>query len=329
MTQPSALSPQLQNLIRFTEESLDTEIVLHRQPDCPPCGILVDRYTYETEKNVIVYPAAFLGLLKDFVIALNVTRLLIRGTAYQNGHYKVLTYDPEGVALGMEQIYLDLLKDEHTRLLSLFQKKKIPFYLYKLFHDTLSEIPWGILSHTFLAIHFPVMRTAQLYFLVRESLRDMHELVEVKNYIPRRYFAMHNGMFYARDMLLASILSEYKLNPLINIPELQRFRNLDIKEMMTHRWSRSHWYHTKVVGDAMYAMLRRELSPSRADQWNPSDLEQVYHQGRIITDHFMTLMQMSGWYIWDSPEHLLSAELHQAEIERGAFTRIFGDQTEG
>jgi hypothetical protein len=325
MTQRSALSPQLLNLIRFTEESLDTEIVLHRQPDCPPCGILVDTYTYETEKNVIVYPAAFLGLLKDFVIALNVTRLLIRGTAYQTGHYEVLSYEPEGVALGMGQIYLDLLKDEHTRLLSLFQKKKIPFYLYKLFHDTLSEIPWGILSHTFLAVHFPVMRSAQLYFLIKESLRDMHELVEVKNYIPRRYFVLHNGMFYARDMLLASILSEYKLNPLINIPELQRFRNLDIKEMMTYRWSRSHWYQTKMVGDTMYTMLRQELPSPRGDQWNPSDMVQGYHHGRAITSNFITLMQMSGWYIWDTPAHLLSAEHHQAEIERMAFIRIFGE----
>jgi hypothetical protein len=240
----------------------------------------------------------------------------------------VLSYEPDGIAIGMEQIYLDLLKDARTRELSLSRKKKIPFYLYKLFHDTLSEIPWGILSHTFLAIHLPVMRSAQLYFLIRESLRDMHELVEVKDYIPRRYFAMHNGMFYARDMILASILSEYKLNPLINIPELQRFRNLDIKEMMTHRWSQSHWYHTKMVGDAMYDMLRQELPPPRADQWNPSDLGQVYHHGQTITDHFIALMQMSGWYIWDSPAHLLSAELHQAEIERIAFTRIFGDQTE-
>lgn len=325
MTQRSAFSPQLLNLIHFAERSLDTEIVLHRQPDCPPCGILVDTYTYETEKNVIVFPAAFLGLLKDFVIAFNVTRLLIRGTASRSGIYQVLSYEPDGAALGMEQIYLDLLKDERTRQLSLARKKKIPFYLYKLFHDSLSEIPQGVVSHIFLAVHFPVMRSAQLYFLIKEGLRDMHELIEAKNYIPRRYFVMQNGMFYARDMLLASVMSEYRLNPLINIPELQRFRNLDIKEMMTHRWSRSHWYHTKMVGDALYAMLVRELPPARPDQWNPSDMVQVYQRGRTVADRFIELMQLSGWYVWESPTHLLSAEQHQAGIERQAYARIFGD----
>jgi len=325
MTQHSAFSPQLLNLIHFTEKTLDTEIILHRQADCPPCGILVDRFTYDTEKNVIVFPASFIGLLKDFVIALNVTRLLIRGSASRNGIYKVLSYEPDGVALGMEQIYLDLLKDERTRLLSLARKKKIPFFLYKLLHDTLSEIPLGIVSQIFLAVNFPVMRSAQLYFLIREGLRDMHELVEVKNYIPRRYFVMHNGMFYARDMLMASIMAEYKLNPLINIPELRRFRNLDVKEMMTHRWSHSHWYHTKMVGDALYGVLARELPPPRADQWDPANMVETYQYGRTITDRFISIMQLSGWYTWDSPVNLLAAEQDQAEIERQAAFRIFGE----
>ena len=47
---------------------------------------------------------------------------------------------------------------------------------------------------------------------------------------------------------------------MINIPELQQFRALDMKEMMDSRWSRSHWYHTKVVGDAMSNILKLRLN---------------------------------------------------------------------
>jgi hypothetical protein len=323
--QRPAFSPQLRNLVEYAENRLGIEIIFHRQADCPPCGILLDSYTYKTNKDVIAYPLSFLGILKDFVIALNVIRLLIRGTAYKAGCYKVLSYEPDGVAAGIEQIYLDMLKDEHTRNLPFVQKKKLSFYLYKLFHDTLSEIPWWILAQEFVAIRIPAMRNAQVYFLIRESLRDMHELVEVKNYIPRRYFVLHNGMFYARDILLASVLSEYKLNPLINIPELRRFKNLDIKEMITHRWSRSHWYHTKIVGDTMFSMLTRELPSPRAEDWSLSDTIAMYNHGCSITSKLIDLMQLPGWYFWESPEHLSSAEEHQADIEKLAFSRIFGD----
>jgi len=324
MTQRIALSPQLRTLIEYTESSLGIEIILHRHADAPPSGILLDTYTYQTEKDVIAYSASLIGLLKDFVIALNVVRLLLRGTASKAGKYRVLSYEPEGVARGMGQIYLDILKDERTRSLPLVQKQRLPFYLYKLFHETLSDIPLEVMGHAFLATNIPAMRSAQLYYLVKESLRDMHELVEVKNFIPRRYFVMHNGMFYARDLFLAQIMSEYKLNPLINIPELQRFKNLDAKEMMTHRWSQSHWYYTKVVGDAMYASLTRSLPPYRPEYWNPARVLQLYENACVVANNFMALMQVSDWYTWASPDHLRSADEHQEEIEQVAASLVFG-----
>jgi hypothetical protein len=325
MTQLSSLSPQLRQFIEYTEERLGTEIVLNRQADSPACGILLDSYTYRTNKTVIAYPASFLGLLKDFVIGLNVVRLLMRGTAFCAGRYQVLSYDPDVVTRGMNQIYLDILKDEHTRLLAISRKKKLPFCLYKLFHDTLSDLPSAILAHVYLSVHFPQMRSAQVYFLIKESLRDMHELVGVKDFVPRRYFVMHNGMFYARDMLLAGILGENKLSPLLNIPELQRFQNLDMKEMMTHRWSQSHWYHAKIIGDAMHRMLIRTVPSPQSERWDPAAMMQIVDQGYIITNSYLELMQMRDWYLWESPEHLRNAEEQQVGIERYASSRIFSD----
>jgi hypothetical protein len=325
MSDVPSLSPQLLNLVDYTERRLKTEIVLSRQADCPPCGVLVDQYTYKTNRDVIAYPSSLLGILKDCVIAPHVVRLLIRGAAHEAGRYQVLSYETKGAAAGIRQIYLDMLKDDQTRSLPLLQKRRLSFYIYRLFHDTLSEIPWWILAHSFVAVCMPALRNGQVYLLMREGLRDMHELVEVKRYIPRRYFIMHNGMFYARDMLLASLLSEYKLNPLINIPELQRFKNLDLKEMMTHRWSQSHWYQTKIVGDAMTSMLTRNLPASRPKDWQLSDAVRMYDRLHSVTDHFLNLMHLPGWYIWETPEHLASAEERYDETEKEVLSLVFGD----
>jgi hypothetical protein len=126
-------------------------------------------------------------------------------------------------------------------------------------------------------------------------------------------------------MLLASLLSEYKLNPLVNIPELRRFKNLDLKEMMTHRWSRSHWYQTKIVGDAMTTLLSRDLPPARPGEWEVTDAIRMYDRWRSMTDHFLNLMQVPDWYVWESPEHLVSAEERTEEIEREVLSVVFGD----
>ena len=161
----------------------------------------------------------------------------MRGTSHKLKQYRILSYDSQSAAKGMYQIYLDTLKDDKTRQLDIGQKKKLMYYLFMLFHESLIELPFSILGNYYLTKVCPVLHNAQTYFLIKESMRDMHELVAFKDMLPRRYFVMHNAMYYARDMFLADITAEIKLNPLINIPEFQKFRNLDIKEMMSHRWS--------------------------------------------------------------------------------------------
>ncbi len=319
------ISPQLRELIASVENELGMEIVLHRQADAPYRGLLLDTYTYNTGKNVIVYPSTMLGLLKEFVIAENCVELLMRGTADRNGAYKVLSYDPDSAARGMNQIYLDTLKDEKTRNLGISQKKALLFSLYTLFHDLLSGVPWSIISHLYIATNFPVFRTAQVYFLLKEGLRDMHSLVGTKDFIPRRYFVLHNAIFYSRDMLMADVLGEFKLNPVISIPELQKFRNLDVKEMMTHRWQRSHWYHTKIVGDAMFNLLKYALPPPGSRSPDVHRFQDLYSLGIEITNSWITMMGMTGWYPWENPGHLMETEKNQDEIGKIASLKVFGD----
>jgi hypothetical protein len=119
-----------------------------------------------------------------------------------------------------------MLKDKTTRSMGLDRKRKINFYLYMLFHETLEELPWKILSHAYIAWRFRLLHKAQVYGMMKETMEDMHELVPLKKYVPVRYFILHNGMNYARDLLFAEITTEYRLNPVLMIPELQRFKNL-------------------------------------------------------------------------------------------------------
>ncbi len=192
--QPSYnLSPDLRLLLHKTAETLGVEVILHRQNDAPRYGILVDEYTYGSGKNVIVFPSSVLGMLKDYIIAENCYRLLFNGMGTKAGRFKVLSFSKRHAAIALQQIYLDILKDEKTRNMDLWRKKKLLFYLYILFLETLSEIPWTLLSNLLISVHFPIMRNAQVYFLLKESMRDMHELVTVKDFLPQRYFVMHNA----------------------------------------------------------------------------------------------------------------------------------------
>ena len=108
------LSKPIRRFLNQTEEMLDTEISLLRQPDAEPGGTLVDVYTYEMEKNVnvIIFPAQYVGLLKDFIIAKHCTNLLIKGAAHKKAKYQVFSYTEDSVYRGMRQIYFDALKDE-------------------------------------------------------------------------------------------------------------------------------------------------------------------------------------------------------------------------
>lgn len=318
------LSPELQNIIDVTNELLDTEIFLHRRNDVPIQGLLIDDYTLQTGKNVIAFSSSQLGMLKDFVIAKQCFTLLFRGIAAKNDSYKVLSFEKEGALAAARQIYLDTLKDENTRKMELWRKKQLIFELFLLFHETLSDLPQTILANVVVAKNYSVMRNAQIYSLLKGSIRDMHDLVPVKDFIPQRYFVLHNGMFYARDMILAYILSEYKLNPVINIPELQRFRNLDVKEMMTHRWSRSIWYHTKVIGDAMSNILKLTLNMDFERDLDSGYFLSAYECTVDIVNRWLAMMAMQGWYMWSSPEHLSKTLKNREEIEKCITEELFG-----
>jgi len=324
MTTSHNSSPALDTLVSHIGDILGTEIVVHRETDAPAHGILLDTYSYDTNKNVIVFSSAQLGLLKDFVIAQNSVRLLLRGIAHRRGSYRVLSYDAGTAGIGMNQIYLDTLKDEKTRNLGVWQKKKLMYYLYMLFHESITDVPWEILSNVYIAKRCAVLQNAQTYFLVKESMKDMHELVSFKDMLPRRYFVLNNAMYYARDMYLAGITSEMKLNPLINIPELQKFKNLDVKEMMSHRWSQSYWYHTKIVGDAMTNIVKMVLNFNFSGKLDENYYYRMYEFGQEITNRWLMMTRMQEWYRWEPPEHLRDAETRAKEIEDTATQYVFG-----
>lgn len=318
------ISSSLKDLIEHAETILESEIHLQRQPNCPPKGMVLDKYSFDSPRNVLVFSPQQIGMLKDFVIGHNCARMLFKGAAYKQGKFQVLSFDESCATLGMEQIYLDILKDEKTRHLDLSMKKKLMFYLYLLFHETVTEIPWSILANIIISKKCPVMRSAQVYFLMKESMRDMHDLVSFKDYIPRRYFVMHNAMFYARDLLLAEVLSELKLNPMINIPEFKKFKNLNLMEMLTNRWMKSLWYQTKLVGDVMVQILKDERIHTIDPRGTPDNYFHLYQAGIGLTARWIQFMQLEKYYLWASPEHQRAALLNQEKIELAARTQLFG-----
>ena len=209
MSSPYNLSDGLTEWIAHVEEQLGTGITLRRQDDIPDEGILIDDYTYGTGKNLILFSSNELGLLKDFVITKNCIELLFKGIAAGKGNFQALSFDQVSAGEGMKQVYFDVLKDENTRILDIPQRKKLLFYLYSLFRNTLSEVPWSILSNIYISKKYPVMRNSQVYLLMKDSMHETHALEQENKGLPQRYYVMHNAIYYARDMLLAYILSEY------------------------------------------------------------------------------------------------------------------------
>lgn len=322
MSSPYNLSDELTELIGHIEDLLGITITLHRQDNIPDQGLLVDDYTYGTGKNLILFSSNELGMLKDFVITKNCIELLFKGIASGKDRLHVLSFDDVSASEGMKQVYFDVLKDENTRGLEIAERKKMLFHLFLLFRNTLSEVPWSILSNIYISKKYPVMRNSQVYLLMRESMYEMHAL-EANENLPQRYYVMHNAIYYARDMLLAYTLSEYRLNPMINIPELQQFRALDMKEMMDSRWSRSHWYHTKVVGDAMSNILKLSLNSDLTKNPGPDLYNDLYDCGIDITNRWLVMMAMQDWYRWEKPDHWRSAVEKQASTEELILGKIF------
>jgi hypothetical protein len=295
------LSDELRTLHRQAEDFLGTEIVLKRMSEAPKGGYLLDTYLSGNDRNIIIFPEDTLGTLKDFIIAKHLLKLVIRESAYRDDQGKVLVFNDSSAIRGMNQIYLDSLKDDRTRSLSVEDKKTIIPDLYLLFHERLMDLPWAIAAHILLSKHCPVFRNPQVYSLVRESHLDMHALDERKDLIPLRYLVMHQGMYYARDMLLAFKLAENTLHPEINIPELQVFRNLNVQQMMEYRWSRSPWVHTKIIGEAMANLMDIALTLDLDQELNITCYRELDRCVINTIHRWMDIMSMQDWYFWDSP----------------------------
>jgi hypothetical protein len=322
------LSKPIRRFLQHTEETLDTEISLLRQPDAEPGGTLVDQYTYDIDQNVIIFPAQYVGLLKDFVIAKHCTHLMMKGAAATKGKYLVCSYNEESVYKGMRQIYLDALKDEAKKEKKLPVKKLIQmlFILFSHFNDDLNELPWNAIINASVYHRMPKIRKTQLYHVMKESKNDMDEMLEQETIVPRRYFVLSKAMFYARDMFLAKTLPADELMPVINIPQMKKFNHLEVKEMLTTRWTQTAWYQSKVFGDNMLAIIDKPLGPVK---WtDPPTLDyyyDLYKVGVLVTDNLISYMTMRDWFVWDEPKHLLAAHEKKAEFEKNALKRIFGD----
>lgn len=325
------LSKPIRKFLKHTEEILDTEISLLRQPDADPGGSLVDIYTYNIERNVIIFPTQYIGLLKDFIIAKQCLSLIMKGAAAKKSQYLILSYTEDSVAMGMRQIYIDTLKDEAKK------EKKLPvqkllrmlFILYIHFHEDLNELPWNPINNAGIYNRMPKIRKTQLYHLMKEGKDDMDEMMEFEDIIPRRYFVLNKAMFYARDMYLAKTLPADELLPVLNIPQMKKFNHLEVKEMLTTRWTHTAWYQSKFFGDAMLEIMEKHLG---AVDWNEKpSLDyyfDLYKLGVNLTNHLISYMSMKDWYTWEPPGHLLEAIGNKEVYEKEALKKIFGDLVE-
>ncbi len=322
------LSKPIRRFLQHTEETLDTEISLLRQPEAEPGGTLVDIYTYDIERNVIIFPAQYVGLLKDFVIAKHCTNLLIKGAAAKKSRYLVCSYTEDSVYRGMRQIYIDALKDEAKKEKKLPVQKLIQmlFILFSHFNEDINDIPWNAITNASVYHRMPKIRKTQLYHVMKESKNDMDEMMEQESIVPRRYFVLNKAMFYARDMYLAKTLPADELMPVLNIPQMKKFNHLEVKEMLTTRWTHTAWYQSKVFGDNMLEIIEKPLGPVK---WNdPPTLDyyyDIYKVGVLVTDSLLSYMTMRDWFVWEEPKHLLAAHEQKKEYERNALKKIFGD----
>jgi len=322
------LTKPIRRFIAETEHMLDTEITLLRKPEADPEGTLLDIYTYKNlDKNIIIFPASYIGLMKDFVIAKQCTTLRIRGAAAKTSGYNVLSYDQESVAHGLRQIYLDALKDEAKKEKKLPVRKLIEmlFILYKQFHEDINELPWNPLVNARIYHRMEQLRKTQLYVLIKDGKKDMDEMMDMMEIVPRRYFVLDKSMFYARDYYLAKTLPSDKLLPVVNIPQMKKFDHLEVKEMLTTRWTHTAWYQSKVFGDAMLTIMEKHLAINWAAETSLDYYSTLYKTGINLSNELLGYMTMKDWFIWESPQHLLDAELKSPEYEKGALKKIFGD----
>lgn len=322
------LSKPIRRFLSQTEQLLDTEVSLLRQPDADPGGTLVDKYTYDIDRNVIIFPAQYVGMLKDFIIAKHCTHLLMKGAAAKKGKYLVCSYTEDSVYKGMRQIYIDALKDEAKKEKKLPVNKLIQmlFILFLHFNDDINELPWNAIVNASVYNRLVKIRKTQLYHVMKESKNDMDEMMEQETIVPRRYFVLNKAMFYARDMYLAKTLPADELIPVINIPQMKKFNHLEVKEMLTTRWTHTAWYQSKYFGDNMLSIIEKPLGPVKWTE--PMSLDHyydLYKVGVLLTDNLLSYMTMREWFAWEEPKHLLNAHDVKGEYEKVALKKIFGD----
>jgi hypothetical protein len=201
--------------------------------------------------------------------------------------------------------------------------------LYTNFNDDINELPWNPITNARVYHRMPHIRKTQLYYLMKEGKMDMDEMMEYEEVIPRRYFVLNKSMFYARDQYLAKTLPADQLMPVINIPQMKKFNHLEVKEMLTTRWTHTSWYQSKVFGDNMLEIMEKYLQKI---DWNAEpDLDyfhDIYRLGVQMTNHFISYMSMKDWFVWEPPKHLLEAQARKADYENEALKKIFGDLIE-
>ena len=161
---------------------------------------------------------------------------------------------------------------------------------------------------------------------MKESKNDMDEMIEQETIVPRRYFVLDKALFYARDMFLAKTLPADELMPVLNIPQMKKFNHLEVKEMLTTRWTHTAWYQSKVFGDNMLEIVDKHLDKV---EWNtPPTLDhylELYKLGVNLSNHLLSFMTMKDWFVWEEPRHLLLAHGMKEEYEKQALKKIFGD----
>jgi hypothetical protein len=232
---------------------------------------------------------------------------------------------------GIHQIYLDALKDEAKKEEKLPVMKLIRMLsiLYANFNDAINELPWNPITNARIYHRMPQIRKTQLYYLMKEGKMDMDSMMEFEDIIPRRYFVLRKSMFYARDLYLAKILPADELMPVINIPQMKKFNHLEVKEMLTTRWTHTSWYQSKIFGDAMLDIIEKHLKNIDWNEEHSLDyFHDIYQIGVNMTNHFISYMSMQGWFIWETTKHLQDAQGKKGEYESGALKKIFGDLIE-
>jgi hypothetical protein len=135
-------------------------------------------------------------------------------------------------------------------------------------------------------------------------------------------------MFYARDLYLAKTLPADKLMPVVNIPQMKKFDHLEVKEMLTTRWTHTAWYQSKYFGDNMLTIMEKQLAVDWNAEASLDYYADLYQTGVNMTNALLAFMSMKDWFIWEKPKHLLAAQEQMATYEKDALKKIFGDLIE-